>query len=206
MKGRISTRHLVIAALFAAIAAVAYYDPSGLRWDAAFNRTLRMCKQASKVEVFEGLPHQMFEPELLAQEQQRSDVFQNRDFDFYEPALSLPGDEFDCFISRVVSRRTYRAWRGFKACGGFHPDFLLRFHSADGTIDVQICLGCGEALLFGRDGYSYVEISEFARNNWQTLREKSRTKRPLPMRPSDDEVSEPDPVAPDNQAPNSAVP
>ncbi|MBX3449419.1 MAG: hypothetical protein KF777_07665 [Planctomycetaceae bacterium] len=190
MRSRLFTQQVVIAALFAAIAGVAYYDSSGLRGDGDFNRTLQMCKRASKVEVFEGLPHQMFEPELLAQEQQRSDVFQNHDFDFYEPAFSLPGDEFDGFISKVVSRRTYRAWQGFKACGGFHPDFLLRFHSADGIIDIQICLGCGEALLFGRDGYSYVEISEFARERWKTLQEKSRTKRPLPRRSSDDEVSE----------------
>lgn len=206
MRGRISPRHVVIAALFAAIAGVAYYDPSGLRGDAGFNRTLRMCKQASKVEVFEGLPHQMFEPELLAQEQQRSDVFQNHDFDFYEPALSLPGNEFSCFISSVVSRRTYRAWQGFKACGGFHPDFLVRFHGTDGSIDVQICLGCGEAVLFGRDGYSYVDISESAREKWTTLRENSRTKRPLPLRPTVDEVSEDDPVAPDDQGTSSAAP
>lgn len=206
MRSRLSTQQIVIAALFAAIAGLACYDPSGLRRDADFNRMLQLCKRASKVEVFEGLPHQMFEPELLAQEQQRSDVFQNHDFDFYEPALSLPDDEFDCFISRVVSRRTYRAWQGFKACGGFHPDFLLRFHGADSTIDVQICLGCGEAVLFGGDGYSYVDIDEFARNSWETLREKSRTKRPLPVRPTDDKPSEDDPVASDDQGTSPAAP
>jgi hypothetical protein len=182
MRSRLFTQQVVIVALFAAIAGLACYDPSGLRGDADFNRTLQICKRASKVEVFEGLPHPENEQETFAKEKLRSDVFQNHDFDFYQPAISLSPGELDRFISASSSRWYFRVIRPDQpavACGRFHPDFLVRFRGANEIVDVQICLGCGMAAFYGPTGRKFVDLSHWAHDKWMSLHSGYRVKRPV---------------------------
>ncbi len=101
-----------------------------------------------KFELFEGLPHPRWEPNLLASESKRGISFEDHGFLFYEQARRVT--EADTVAVRRILRleKNYTRFQGFKMCGGFHPDFLAKLSGESGIVSVQICLGCGEARIF----------------------------------------------------------
>jgi hypothetical protein len=104
--------------------------------------------QESKVELFEGLPHPREEPKLLAAESKRGISFEDHGFLFYMPASRIT--EPDTVALRRILRleKNYGRFKGFKMCGGYHPDFLIRLSGESGIVSFQICFGCGEARIF----------------------------------------------------------
>lgn len=136
------------------------------------------------MEVFEGLPHQTWEGELLDVEKRRPDVFLSREFSFYSPALNLPTSDRDRLLSKVKSSATFKGWFGEKACGGFHPDLLLRFHHSSGIVELQLCIGCHEALFYGPNLYARVDLESSEVKELEEIQRRNRTKRPQKDRQS----------------------
>ena len=101
-----------------------------------------------KVEVFEGLPHPRWEPSLLAAEAKRGNSFEDHGFLFYTPASRIT--EADTVAVRRILRleKNFSQFKGFKMCGGYHPDFLIRLSDENTIVSFQICFGCGEARIF----------------------------------------------------------
>jgi len=139
---------------------------------------LERCRAASRVEIFEGLPHPRWERESLVKESQRADTFENHDFRFYSPAMPLPLSQRRQLLSRVLKDSNYRQWQGYKLCGGFHPDFLVRFHCVTGIIDLHLCFGCAEAEFFENGIINHVNLKERVSNFLERLQKANRMKRP----------------------------
>jgi hypothetical protein len=50
---------------------------------------------------------------------------------------------------------------GAKLCGGYHPDWMIRWIARDGTEhELHLCFGCHEAKLYGPDYQLYCELGE----------------------------------------------
>ena len=140
---------------------------------------MAQCRAASRVEIFEGLPHPMNESALLEQELRRGVVFQNHGFGFYSPALSVPQGERDRLVSEVMAAAAFMPYSGPKFCGGFHPDLLVRFHlGGGGKVDVQLCFGCNEAIFYGASESAKVDIEPTAEYSWQAFHRRHWKKRP----------------------------
>ncbi|MDA0814416.1 MAG: hypothetical protein O3C21_18740 [Verrucomicrobia bacterium] len=110
---------------------------------------------AAHVNVYEGLPHQRFERELLAAESQREDTEKLGSFRFYTPAVAATNS---AKLKPILSSPdTIQVFRGEKACGGFHPDYAVEWFDEDGSrFYAQICFGCHEIIYSdGKNEYRY---------------------------------------------------
>ena len=111
--------------------------------------------EAAGIEISEGLPHQMFEGELLAAESKRKDTEKIGPYRFYTPPVAAANPEV---LKRILaSSDTIRVFGGEKACGGFHPDYAVRWTGEDGSRHfAQICFGCHEIIYSdGKSRYRY---------------------------------------------------
>ena len=108
-------------------------------------------KLGSKVELFEGLPHQTWENELLAYELKSKKTVRVHGYHFYESPLNLTPKDTETLRSILADSGTYRAFSGEKRCGGFHPDYCVSWVYDSRTYCVHICFGCEEFKSFGMD-------------------------------------------------------
>jgi hypothetical protein len=139
---------------------------------------LDLCRNASRMEVFEGLPHPYFETQLMQKELLRADVTMNHGFGFYTPALKLNSGDVQTLRTEVCQKSAYKKFAGMKSCGGFHPDLLLRYHTTQGIVDTHLCFGCNEAIFFGPQTRAHVDIEQAPSDRWMTIQQNYQTKRP----------------------------
>lgn len=139
---------------------------------------IHRCNRSASTEVFEGLPHLMFERKALERESARSDTFVNHGYRFYSPAMQLPASAARRLIGLTKTASSYLVWRGPKYCGGFHPDLVVRFHRPEGVIDVHLCFGCREAQFYDGATTAHVDLREGVAYSLQKIQEEHRAKRP----------------------------
>ncbi|MES2660742.1 MAG: hypothetical protein V4689_19105 [Verrucomicrobiota bacterium] len=121
----------------------------------ASSKIRRAMTEATRVNVYEGLPHQMSERDLLATESKRKDTEKIGSFRFYTPPVAATNPEV---LKRILwSSDTIRIFGGEKRCGGFHPDYAVQWSSEDGSrFFAQICFGCHEIIYSdGKNQYRY---------------------------------------------------
>lgn len=107
--------------------------------------TLKFMGDAETITVSEGLPHQNQESELLESERDRIEETLIGGFPFYpQPQDLRKGDEPTL---REILRLpgSLRPYIYLKPCGGFHPDYAIRFTKGDEHCDLLLCFGCGDA-------------------------------------------------------------
>lgn len=131
--------------------------------------------EADEVVVFEGLPHQTWQPDKLKEELKRPDVTKIEGFPFYTPALKANADELKQLLGTPASIKPYG---GAKACGGYHPDYNISWTVRAITYHVQICLGCHEVLFItGKTSLKY-DMADDAVKRFEALRQLYTLKRP----------------------------
>lgn len=135
-------------------------------------------KEAIEVELFEGLPHQTFERELLAAEQKSKDTIQIHKYPFYRRPLPLSAADAAELRRLLSGKETYRPFRGEKRCGGFHPDYALAWKKGNRTIHVLICFGCGEFKLFAPSQELRTDAHGPAFTEIHTILQKYQDQRP----------------------------
>ena len=111
-------------------------------------QVLNAISKECKVQVFEGLPHPRWDPDLLAAESKRGISFEDHGFLFYAPVRDISKADTGALKRSLQSEKSYSRFKGFKMCGGYHPDFLIRMIGDGGMVSFQICFGCGEARIF----------------------------------------------------------
>lgn len=119
------------------------------------NRIRMAIVASARVNVYEGLPHGMFERELLAEESKRKDTEGIGSYRFYSPAVAAADP---AAIKRILSSaESIRVFEGEKLCGGFHPDYAVEWFGEDGSrYHAQICFGCHEIIYSdGKKEYRY---------------------------------------------------
>lgn len=111
---------------------------------------------AQEVFVYEGLPHQMIERELLKKEKQRDDTTVIGGFPFYTPKVLAKKDVTQKLRDVLASAESYEEFSGEKRCGGFHPDYAVHWVEGESKYSILICYGCGEALIVSaKKSYRY---------------------------------------------------
>ncbi|QJE97606.1 hypothetical protein [Luteolibacter luteus] len=70
-------------------------------------------------------------------------------FYFYQPYRDPGIDEKESATLKelLLDGDTLHPWEGEKECEGFHPDYAVRWGNDENPAVLQICLGCGEAIL-----------------------------------------------------------
>jgi hypothetical protein len=144
--------------------------------------------QAERLIVYEGLPHQEFEKKALEEELKTKQTVPLSGYPFYREPLDLKDEDVKALRGLLGDRNTYRAWRGEKACGGFHPDFAVEWTFEGKDYRGLICFGCSEVRFDSPEGESLIELrpnrSGTHRTKLEDLLKPYRKNRPLTKIPA----------------------
>jgi hypothetical protein len=142
---------LLCAIAFSAMVGVAFAGPLTAGAQEYFEPMSAGIGRAIRVTLYEGLPHQTFEADILLREIEHKKSIVLHGYPFYERPLRLLVRDV-AELRRIFSdKTTYEIFHGEKLCGGFHPDYGMTWEQGGQTYTVLICFGCREFKLFGPD-------------------------------------------------------
>ncbi len=134
-------------------------------------------RAAGSPTLLEGLPHPGGEAELLAAEKQKR-VLELHGHPFYTERIEPKAADAVWLTELLVDATALRPFSGEKKCGGFHPDFAVRWQHGAKRYDALVCFGCGE-LKWIVDGKSTrYDMAHWARLNLETALRGYRNQRP----------------------------
>ena len=139
---------------------------------------LESIKKNQSIKLFEGLPHQMFEKDLLKKELSSKSVKKIGNYPFYENHLNMSKEDQVQLLKELKSPKAYLDFSGPKLCGGFHPDYATRFTTNNKHYDILICFGCHEIILTSHNHFSRHDIKESSFKILQQLLSKYVKYRP----------------------------
>ena len=112
-------------------------------------QTLLACVRRSRsVILYEGLPHQTWEGDVLGTELAAKQTVQLYDFPFYAEKIGVDHDDVDDLAELLLDPGTLDLREDgvliMKMCGGFHPDWCIEWRDGDLVCRFLVCLGCAE--------------------------------------------------------------
>lgn len=122
--------------------------------NARFDEAAAALRTATDVTLYEGLPHPTFERDLFESELASKPVIRSHAWPFYATPLPVSAEDASA-IQAAFSTSGYFALRNpdvGKLCGGFHPDYELRWSGPRGNYEMQFCFGCNEVNLHTPSG------------------------------------------------------
>jgi len=152
--------------------------------------------QANKVALFEGLPHHVFEYEILERELKRRDILKIRSYPFYQEKLLLSAEDASKLTRLFCDEKNFGPNRAFvlmgyrtrnpagsvtkivKACGGFHPDYCVEWDVQGNVYQMLICFGCEEIKCFGPSQQLYCDVGNAGLKQFGEVLKKYRKNRP----------------------------
>lgn len=110
--------------------------------------------------VYEGLPHQLSEKDVLEKELKEKKTVKLYKFPFYEETIAINEDVSARLKPLCSDTKTYQRYIGAKFCGGFHPDWCVEFKDGQDVYRVLICFGCHEARLYGPQNDLFTDLDK----------------------------------------------
>jgi hypothetical protein len=133
--------------------------------------------RASSAKVYEGLPHNYWEPEQYASERKSKPTIIIEDFAFYEPPISATPASLTQLHDLLTSKSSFKPFRGPKACGGFHPDWCVTWIDDPHSYTIFLCFGCGDMEAF-KDGKRIVFCEMADKSQFESLLKPLHVNRP----------------------------
>lgn len=175
-------RSLVLAAALALASACGLQaqSPPVQGWTAARFSPLaeRIRAAGSRVTLLEGLPHQLVEHSSFLRERERTGTVEVGGYHFYKAPRPLAPGEVETLLATVPDSRSYAPYSGPKRCGGFHPDFALRWGSGRAAVYTLICFGCHETQTVDRKTCLLADLPDEPFRRLQALLERLHAQRP----------------------------
>ena len=138
---------------------------------------MKSFQASSSITIYEGLPHQLREAELLDQEMQRSDIVRIGDFVFYTPGVTPDTPEEEQFKILISQSGFYSARTLVPPdCGPFHPDFAVEWMSEGLTHHILICFTCNEVQVISENAREEYYVSHI--HDLEMILSKFSHKRP----------------------------
>ena len=114
----------------------------------------------SSIVIYEGLPHQRKEKELLARELKDKKTVKLHGFPFFEEVIRVNTEDAAKLSALCGDLKTFDRYSGAKFCDGFHPDWCVEFKNGPEVYRVLICFGCREARLYGPMNDVYANLTQ----------------------------------------------
>ena len=142
----------------------------------AFNRAIR---DADRLVVYEGLPHQTAEPESFLQERAK-EVFTTGGYYFYQKPLAVSDADLVSLDHALRIHPVQVPWRGVHFClPEFHPDYAVEWRLKDVRVGIiLLCFGCGEAHLIADNISLEADLPKAGYDLLLSILRKYRSQRP----------------------------
>ncbi len=134
--------------------------------------------QARQITLYEGLPHQLYEPKALVAERNAKPTVTLSGFPFYRETLDLKEVDAAELKALLASSRSFETYSGEKKCGGFHPDYAVEWSVGGATYRCLICFGCEEARIHGPRDVTEYDIEHITFKRLKQLLAPYRKNRP----------------------------
>ncbi|MEQ2008130.1 MAG: hypothetical protein ABMA26_15135 [Limisphaerales bacterium] len=134
--------------------------------------------RSETLKLYEGLPHQRWESESLKRELAGKPVVTLAGYPFYKEPLEMNPADASRLKSICRSWWSFVPFRGYKACGGYHPDWCLAWSDGRQTYLVQLCFGCHEMKAFLDGKELHGDIRHGAYSELETMLARYRKNRP----------------------------
>lgn len=132
----------------------------------------------ASLTLYEGLPHQSWEAELLEKELEAKKTITVQGFPFYERPLVVTAADVAELRGLSAAPDTFSPYRGPKMCGGFHPDYCLSWQDGETKYELLICFGCHEMKFFAPNHEAIADIQAEALARFEAVLKKYRDQRP----------------------------
>ena len=142
---------------------------------------LRMVREDSKFTLYQGLPRQNGNPEQLDNELNAKTSITRFGFAFYKTPRTVEAEDAKQLTALVQGPSSFIKFRGYKLCGGFHPDFALVWGTGEEAVEIHVCFGCHEVMAFQKGVEVYCDIPAGSYEALKTLLQKYH-KQPNPKR------------------------
>src|SRR5215211_6479570 len=128
----------------------------------------------SSLTLYEGLPHQAWEAELLKKELEAKETITVHGFPFYERPLPVAALDVEELRRLSAARESFSPYAGPKACGGYHPDYCLSWKDGEVTYELLICFSCHEMKFYGPKHEALADIRKDAFERFEAILKKYR--------------------------------
>lgn len=140
--------------------------------------------KADKVVVYEGLPHQAWEGDLLEEELKAKETVKLHEFPFYAAPVKLKAGDTQALTKLFTAEDSLVKFGGEKLCGGFHPDYCIEWHIGKDIVRCLVCFGCHEVKVYGPKSSLRCDIKDAAYKKFETILKAYRQQRPMPKTPA----------------------
>lgn len=106
-------------------------------------------QKADAVVLYEGLPHHLYEKDLLKEERETKEVVELHGYPFYKETLELKAKDEKRLTEILYDKSSYAVFEEEAKCGGFHPDYAVEWQVGSDSYHALLCFGCEEAKVFG---------------------------------------------------------
>jgi hypothetical protein len=171
---KVTKQLALVIAVLAAVAILAFFTlrPRG---------EYATIKDADWITLYEGLPHKMYEPDVLKSELNSKPTVQMHGFAFYRDPLVLKDGDGEKLRNILGDPGTFTPFEEEKKCGGYHPDYAVEWSSRGRVYICLICFGCGEAKVYGRGGEQHFDVREAPEESLKAILCPYRKNRPRPL-------------------------
>lgn len=133
---------------------------------------------ALDVTLLEGLPHQLVEHSAFLGERRARKTVEVGGYFFYQSSLPLSPPEAADLRTTCLDPQTYGPYSGPKRCGGFHPDYALRWGRGRAAVYTLVCFGCHETQTLDGKRCLIADLPEPAFRRLEATLAKRRSQRP----------------------------
>ncbi len=129
--------------------------------------------------LYEGLPSDFWEPQLLEQEIARTKTIRHHGYPFYEELLAWQGTDGEQLTALLSARTSFATYTEGKKGGGFHANYCLEWKTGEGTTHAVIALEYGEVKIYGPKSKLHCDLSPEAAQKLRQLLKPYRKNCPI---------------------------
>ena len=131
------------------------------------------------LRLYEGLPSDFWEPELMEQELKWKKTIRLHGYPVYEELLALQETDGEQFTAMFSAQASFAKFSDAKKCEGFHADYGMEWKVGEETTHVLIGLECGEVKMYGPKSELHCDLSPEAAQKLRQLLSRYRKNRPV---------------------------
>jgi hypothetical protein len=144
----------------------------------AFRPISHRIARASSLTLYEGLPNPVWETDLYQRELETKKCVKLHDYPFFERTLDVSQSDREELRRLCVTPETYFTFIGEKSCGGFHPDYCLRWIDGETAYELLICFTCEEMKFYGPMQYLQADLRGDPYKRFKAVLGKYQDQRP----------------------------